>query len=210
MEAYNSVTPSQEGKQEISFSHVQVYVDGFADLGAYKDLERSLNEFHRRVFNERVTSLERKRHIWSEVSKSAPSAFVPHNRDLVTQLMVGFGFRVTRVRHPSPRESTKSLIVSARDPKGVQFIVTTLDKPSPVTSTQGDGLLSQGTPYSLRYLVPDEMLHPTHTYDCDPSRQVSSLLDCAQWPNGYWCTRLCRSRCECHKGALRTIPSCID
>ena len=159
MKAHTSSQQVHVGKQEISFSHVQLFVDGFADLAVYQDLERSLNEFHSRVLNEKIDSLEKKRQVWSDISKTAPlSPFAPHNRDIVTQLMVGFGFRVTRVRHPTNHhnndESTKSLVVTARDPKGVQFIVTApvhvvaaADKEaSLVPPTQaGHGMFSQGT-----------------------------------------------------------------
>ena len=131
---------SERPEQDISFAHVQLFVDKLETLQVYKALEKTLNEFNERINKEKfeeggsrtTETLQRQQHIWSEVSGSShpPPEFSPHNRDIVTQLMVGFGFRVTRASPPGASRcpsGTRSVLLTSRDPKGVQLIVSAPD-----------------------------------------------------------------------------------
>lgn len=111
----------------VSFSHVQLFVDRVEELSVYKELERRLN-----VFAEKTTtstlSLVEKKDLWWNLSASAVGVlanqpYVSQNRDVVRQLLAGFGFRVTGIQESS---TTRSVLVTSRDPQGVQFVVTAL------------------------------------------------------------------------------------
>ena len=120
--------------QDVSFAHVQLFVDKLEELHVYKVFEKNLNEFHSRIENEESNerfsvTVEGHQHIWMEVSGSshAPTKFTPQNRDIVKQLMAGFGFRVTKASRSSTHQckaGTRSFLVTSRDPRGIQFIVT--------------------------------------------------------------------------------------
>ena len=86
----------------ISFSHVHLYVDKVEDLQVYKDLERQAN---------------------NDDFPAPEVSFVSQNRDVVKQMIVGLGFRVTRARYGS----TRSVLVTSKDPRGVQFVVSAAD-----------------------------------------------------------------------------------
>jgi hypothetical protein len=126
---------------QVSFSHVQLYVDGVEDIQVYKDLESKLNEFarlsskheleedaHNRGDSSRATE---KHELWqgrieTETKECDNQDFVAQNRDVVKQLLVGFGFRVTGYRFPSQDNAvnTRSVLVTSRDLHGVQIVVT--------------------------------------------------------------------------------------
>jgi hypothetical protein len=88
----------------------------------------------------------------SSIDTGVSSAFTPHNRDVVDQLLAGFGFRVTAARYPTSTSTstmnalpadtnananTRSLLVTSRDPQGVQIIVTAID-PTPSVVVEKD------------------------------------------------------------------------
>jgi hypothetical protein len=115
----------------VSFSHVQLYVDRVESLDVYKKLEESLNRFHSQVSSSASPSTaDEKRMQWELLTGSCPSKhapFSPQNRDVIKQLMVGFGFRVTGYRiseEGNDKVTTKSLLVTSRDSLGVQIVVT--------------------------------------------------------------------------------------
>lgn len=95
---------------QVSFSHVHLYVDHVEDLSFYKHLEDSLSN------NQCVNDVP----------------FVPQNRDVVQQLLAGLGFRVTGARISPQQCNTRSVLVTSRDPNGVQFVVTAIDPSSTV------------------------------------------------------------------------------
>ncbi|CAJ1902481.1 unnamed protein product [Cylindrotheca closterium] len=113
---------------EISFSHLQLYTDHIGSVSEYKELEESLNSLS---LYSSSKSLSEKRELWKSQNPSADPGepFIPQNRDVVKQLLVGFGFRVTGCRLPEGKESTntRSLLVTSRDPNGVQIVVTAAD-----------------------------------------------------------------------------------
>lgn len=146
-----SIIEKKNDDEAVSFSHVQLYVDRVEDLATYKALEDQLNAFsvaaaaaaalsrQTKVEEDESSlqlSLEQKRQLWRSVltenntettttttdaATTAPSSFCPQNRDVVQQLLAGFGFRVTGARYDG---STRSVLVTSRDPAGVQILVT--------------------------------------------------------------------------------------
>lgn len=128
---------------QISFSHIQLYVDHVQDLEVYKELEASLNTFHSCLTGGSKTvpqggsdrlvsahrSLAESRLLWQSVVHDATQGdgadqFVPQNRDVVKQLLVGFGMRVTGTHRG---DGTVSVLVTSKDPCGVQIVVTAKD-----------------------------------------------------------------------------------
>jgi hypothetical protein len=119
----------------VSFSHVQLYADHIDDMEVYKELEQKMNRFSEAV--SKAASLEEKRSVWKSISgdtNNKMDPFVPQNRDVIKQLIVGFGFRVTAYRYPSEGCSTnsRSVLVTSEDLRGVQLVITAIDKESGV------------------------------------------------------------------------------
>lgn len=118
---------SRPADLQVSFSHVQLYVDHVEDLHVYKELEESLNRFHAEAD---VTDLKAQRKLWNSLWGECSEkvlAFVPQNRDVIKQLMAGFGFRVTGYRYPEAGNNcanAKTFLVTSRDLAGVQILVT--------------------------------------------------------------------------------------
>lgn len=122
------------------YSHIHLYTDKVEDLSVYKSLEKQLNEFGSKAASLEgdSTSLVSKRDLWKSIGDH-PHSFTSHNQDVVKQLMVGFGFRVTGARYPSQSKiynddndgiiqtNTRSVLVTSSDPTGAKFIVTAID-----------------------------------------------------------------------------------
>lgn len=118
---------STKNDVEIAFSHIQLYSDHVGSISEYKELEESLNSLS---LNSNSKTLSDKRALWKSQNPSADLSqnFIPQNRDVVRQLLVGFGFRVTGCRLPEGENTnTRSLLVTSRDPNGVQIVVTAAD-----------------------------------------------------------------------------------
>merc|ERR1740136_176256 len=170
----------EEVKEEVSFSHIHIYVDDIQDIGVYKRLEQQVTEFANRsdpyrshsdtsidahnnnadinthdttttttttVRLQRAMSkgmdVQACRPVWSDILTNRSStttdtqhththkhthanteqAFIPQNRDVIKQLIMGLGFRVTGMRYG---DATRSLLLTTRDPGGVQFVVSSL------------------------------------------------------------------------------------
>lgn len=124
-----------EKRPQVSFSHVHLYVDNLKDLEVYKDLEDRLNCFVDDCEAPLGSDIPNQRKLWQSrqpdhFSSNDPSAFVPQNRDLVQQLLSGFGFRVTGARYTTSAANecnTRSVLVTSKDPSGVQFVLTARD-----------------------------------------------------------------------------------
>jgi hypothetical protein len=133
---------SMKKKETVSFSHVHLYVDKVEDLGVYKVLEAQLNDFSVKAKSVEGGSgssqeaLSRKQDLWASITGNAPdpSPFEPHGRDVVRQLLSGFGFRVTAARYSDQDvpANTRTVLVTSRDPQGVQILVTATDPTSSV------------------------------------------------------------------------------
>ena len=120
---------------KVSFSHVQVYVDHIADMEVYKELELKMNQLSEAA--PKTASLEEKRSVWKSMSgdtRDKMDPFVTQNRDVIKQLIVGFGFRVTAYRFPSEgcRTNSRSVLITSEDLHGVQFVITAIDEESGV------------------------------------------------------------------------------
>ena len=102
---------------QVSFSHVHLYVDHVEDVAMYKQLEDKLNRGDVAVHDDNTQE---------DVS------FVAQNRDIVKQLLCGFGFRVTGARMNPTTSNTQSVLVTSKDPNGVQFVVTSVNPDSTV------------------------------------------------------------------------------
>lgn len=130
---------TEEKRPKVSFSHLHLYVDELKDLETYKDLEDRLNGFVGDCESPLGKDIPNQRSLWQ--AKHQPdhfetplpkAAFIPQKRDLVQQLQAGFGFRVTGARYPSKdndsSSNTRSVLVTSKDPSGVQFLLTAKDK----------------------------------------------------------------------------------
>ena len=119
---------------QVSFSHIQLYADHIEDVKEYKDLEDSLNEFasHWAIESQAPPLNDEGKTVWTSLNPSLKNdqVFTSEKRDVVKQLLVGFGFRVTGYRYPdeSNQANTRSLLVTSRDPNGVQIVVTAIDE----------------------------------------------------------------------------------
>mmetsp|Transcript_21505 Transcript_21505/g.45143 ORF Transcript_21505/g.45143 Transcript_21505/m.45143 type:complete len:707 (-) Transcript_21505:160-2280(-) len=123
---------------DIKFSHIHCYVDHVADVNRYKDLEVCINDFHDRFDdnNEPGDAIDvyKGSQLWKSMADSPNDdqpEFTSNGRDLVKQLIAGFGFRVTGC-YPDTNASfvsgTKSVLVTAKDPNGVQILVSSLNE----------------------------------------------------------------------------------
>ncbi|CAB9503861.1 expressed unknown protein [Seminavis robusta] len=123
----------EEKRPQVSFSHVHLYVDDLKDLEVYKDLENRLNGFVKGCKEPLGQDIPTQRSDWKALqpdhfSSDKPTAFVPQNRDLVQQLLSGFGFRVTGARYATNDAcNTRSVLITSKDPSGVQFLLTAKD-----------------------------------------------------------------------------------
>lgn len=130
----------EEKRPQVFFSHVHLYVDELNDLKVYKDLEDRLNSFVKDCDAPLGSDISTQRKLWEQVQPDhlqEPSAFVPQNRDLVQQLLSGFGFRVTGARY-NPAAATRSVLVTSQDPSGVQFLLTAKEDPKAPESQKHD------------------------------------------------------------------------
>jgi hypothetical protein len=111
----------------VSFSHIQLYVDEVEDISVYKLLEDQLNLYGTALATRNaILSLEEKRQLWKsllpmKILDCSEPAFSSHHRDVVKQLIAGLGFRTAGY---ACNGSTRSVLVSSRDPDGVQILVT--------------------------------------------------------------------------------------
>jgi len=130
------ILSSSAASEAVSFSHVHLYVDALEDLKDYKALEDRLNLFAGKAkeldVKDAADAIQRKQSLWKSTRESSRDSlpFVPQNRDVVKQLLAGFGFRVTGVRYNGMHgvsTNTRSVLVTSRDPQGVQLLVTAID-----------------------------------------------------------------------------------
>lgn len=121
----------------VSFSHVHMYCDSLRPLDEYRKLEAKLNSFADVAKTSgltgpygTVTDVAAGREKWLGLAKEHsdvavglqdPSQYKPVRQDVVEQLLVGLGWRVTGSHEGS---DTQSLVASTEDPNGVRFVVT--------------------------------------------------------------------------------------
>jgi len=114
----------------VSFSHVQAYVDSLKPLKEYKLLERKLHAFAK----DAPKGIELGRKKWLELSEiydepvvgiKDPAAWVGYGQDVVEQLLVGLGWRITG---EYTGLNTTSLVVSSPATDGAKFVFTARNK----------------------------------------------------------------------------------
>jgi len=127
----------QQDVPTVSFSHVHLYCDSLKDLGDYKKLEQKLNAFVGEAGAVLRTTEAREgadvgagRAAWLSVSESHghpvtgerdPAKFTASRQDVVEQMLVGLGWRITGVCEAG---DTRSFVISSKDTAGVKFVVT--------------------------------------------------------------------------------------
>ena len=142
-------------EESVSFSHLHLHVDSVEDVAVYKEMEASLNQLSSRIAEMQAAGsenaamgdgpsssgldIEQCRKIYDDITgRTSPEKvdeeFIPQGRDVVKQLISGLGFRVTGKRMGS--SNTKSVLVTTKDPNGVQIVVTALNSDS--TSSKKD------------------------------------------------------------------------
>jgi len=113
---------------ELQFHHVHLYVDKLDTLANYKILEDRLNRFgitsSDLLVGDRNTpeNIEKAKGIWKDLGGNPPtSSRGASGRDVVRQLLVGPGFRVTG---SADSDTTRSVRLTSRDCTGTKIIVT--------------------------------------------------------------------------------------
>merc|ERR550534_3622985 len=134
-------TPSASGMAAVSFSHVHMYCDSLKELEEYKQLEQKLNSFVEKAGPAARASGSRQgadvaegRSKWLELSgvvgnpvtgEKDPSKWTPSRQDVVEQMLVGLGWRITGV---CQKGDTRTFVITSKDPSGVKFVVTAHNK----------------------------------------------------------------------------------
>ena len=118
------------------YDHLQFFVDELQPLSHYKAIEDRLNELARRVPAKEGMPVDvaAAREEWCRMGPSAdPDGYEVHGRDLVEQMLYGFGWRIT-AQHEG--HQTRSLMLSTVDPAGARFIVTCARGPSAAAESE--------------------------------------------------------------------------
>ncbi|GAX19789.1 hypothetical protein FisN_11Lh354 [Fistulifera solaris] len=103
---------------QVSFSHVQLFVDHLDKLSSYQQLQETLNTFYQHHASRSCDDNQFRNQAWEQLPGMGSSpTFVSHGRDIVKQFLAGLGFRITKV-------GPQRLLVTSKDPRGVQFILT--------------------------------------------------------------------------------------
>jgi len=107
----------------VSFSHIHIYCDSLKDLSEYKRLEDKLNNFQVDGHD-----LELGRKTWTNlwdghpvIGHQDPSQWKGHQQDVVEQMLVGLGWRITGYCDAA---DTRTVAITSRDAAGVRFIIT--------------------------------------------------------------------------------------
>lgn len=125
------------GAFDVSFSHVHIYCDSLRTVDEYRKLEAKMNDFAAALARaklcdstgtvedkpsgrEQWLSLEA-RHSDVKVGTADPAAYRAVGQDVVEQILVGLGWRVTGSCDSS---GTRSLVLQSKDLSGVKFVVT--------------------------------------------------------------------------------------
>jgi hypothetical protein len=144
--AETSVATLPSASQPISalrYDHLQFFVDSLKPLSHYKAIEERLNELAERVPTEAGAPVDvaAARDAWRELGPSAdPDAFQVHGRDLVEQLLYGFGWRIT-AQHEG--RETRSVLVSTVDPAGARFVITCKHGADAAPGTEATGAVTE-------------------------------------------------------------------
>jgi len=124
--------PAAPAKLSVCFSHVHMYCNALREPEEYRRLEDKLNDFSKisTTGGAGTTDVKAGREAWlglkvkhgEPVAKvSTPEEYSPIGQDIVEQLLVGLGWRVTGCHSGT---TTKSLILTSADSGGVKFAIT--------------------------------------------------------------------------------------
>lgn len=121
--------PAAPAPLSVCFSHVHIYCDSIRTPAEYRRLEEKLNDFasQRACLGADVAAGReawlglRPKHGDPVARPCGPDQYSPMGQDIVEQLLVGLGWRVTGSHQGS---STRSLVVTSADPEGVKFVMT--------------------------------------------------------------------------------------
>ena len=149
---------------QLSFSHVHLYTDEIQDVHIYKELERNVNALGQAISNHNNDnddhnddSMTRYQVLWKEIiqddntattttttttTSAATHVFVPQNRDIIKQLIVGLGFRITATSTNHNHHHGKHVLLTTQDPHGVQFVISAKDTTATTATT------TTATPYA--------------------------------------------------------------
>lgn len=152
----------------VQYDHLQVFVDQLQPLAHYKLVEKKLNWFAAAAAAEGLPvdgsaprQVDKLRALWLALNYNAaadPAAFVGHGQDLVEQLQVGMGWRVTAaLDDPTTIGASSSssssipgahcrsvLLSSAAGGVGLQVVVTEAAPVSPEPATYSSSSSSSG------------------------------------------------------------------
>lgn len=122
---------------KVTFSHIHAYCDSLKELAEYKKLEGKLCAFAKEVSPsldgevfKKGADIEAGRKAWLALSKEhgdpitgqkAPEEWKMQKQDLVEQMLVGIGWRITGMNRNS---ETCTFGITSPDPNGVKFLVT--------------------------------------------------------------------------------------
>ena len=112
-------SPPPQALTDCRYDHLHFFVDALQPLAHYKAIEDRLNEFARLVPRAEGAPVDiaAAREVWRKMGDSAdPNAFEVHGRDLVEQMLYGFGWRITGQHEGA---ETRSLLLSTPDTAGV-------------------------------------------------------------------------------------------
>jgi hypothetical protein len=139
---------------QLSFSHVHLYTDELQNIHYYKELERKINALGQAIANDsdddddynddynKNDGILRYQTWWNEILQDGSTVmdgncnqvFVPQNRDIVQQLIVGLGFRITATHNNDSNDDAhhhhhheRHLLLTTQDPHGVQFVISAKD-----------------------------------------------------------------------------------
>lgn len=130
---------------EVRYSHVHIYCDSLRPLLQHKKLEEKLNDFAEKLSLEEAGDVERGHEAWLQLASKHPQVqagcadaeqYSPAGQDLVEQLLVGLGWRVTGSYDGT---ETQSLVVTSQDPEGVKFVLTAFTGGSLEDVESGEG-----------------------------------------------------------------------
>jgi len=143
--------PVAPAKLSVCFSHLHMYCNTLRTPEEYRRLEDKLNDFSKVHTADGAVAADLKagREAWlglqakhgDPVAKlSTPEDYSPIGQDIVEQLLVGLGWRVTGSHLGT---STKSLILTSVDAGGVKFAITahntqTLNELAAVAGAEGE------------------------------------------------------------------------
>jgi hypothetical protein len=123
----------------IQFSHIHLYADAVRPLGEYKTMEDRSNRFAGLLIEkgclgaDGCANVEEGRKLWASLGGPA-GTFTSQGQDVIEQLIVGAGFRVTGTNENA---QTRTMCLSTSARAGVNVIVTAQLPGGPYPTAEG-------------------------------------------------------------------------